>query len=81
LAFQSKTNEIDYSSKDFSKNQKSAVYIREALKSTSKYKIRGVLIHRNSISIGHIYRKQDGGMATLDSGQLTHSYCNTRYKN
>jgi Protein of unknown function DUF262/HNH endonuclease len=81
LAFQSKTNEINYSSKDFSRNQKNAVYIRAALKSTPECKICGGLIHRNSISIDHIHRKQDGGMATLDNGQLTHPYCNTGYKN
>jgi HNH endonuclease len=81
LAFQSKTNETNYSSKDFSRNQKSAVFIRAALKSTPECKICGGLIHRNSISIDHIHRKQDGGMATLDNGQLTHPYCNTGYKN
>ena len=84
LAFQSNihtTESISSVSKDFSRNQKSAVYIREALKSVPKCKICGGLIHRNSISIDHIQRKQDGGMATLENGQLTHPYCNTGYKN
>jgi len=65
----------------FSTNKKSAVFISEALQSATKCKICNGLIHRNSISIDHIKRKQDGGKASLDNGQVTHPYCNTGYKN
>ena len=71
----------DFISKDFSTNQKNAIYMREALQNPPRCKICNGLIHRNSISIDHIQRKQDGGLATLENGQLTHPYCNTGYKN
>ncbi len=68
-------------SKDFNTNKKSAVYIKDAIESAPKCKICGGLIHRNSISIDHIKRKEDGGLGEIDNGQLTHPYCNTGYKN
>ena len=67
--------------KDFNKNRKSAVYILDAVKSAPKCKICDGLVHRNSISIDHIERKEDGGLGTIDNGQLSHPYCNTGYKN
>ncbi|MBN2828734.1 MAG: DUF262 domain-containing protein [Candidatus Cloacimonetes bacterium] len=69
------------SSSDFSKERKSAVYIKEALHSAPKCKICGGYIHRNSISIDHIVRKQDGGLGSVENGQLSHPYCNTGFKN
>lgn len=69
------------SAKDFNTNNKSEFYIKEALQNPLKCKICNGLIHKNSISIDHIQRKQDGGLATLDNGQITHPYCNTTYKN
>lgn len=65
----------------FSTDTKSATYIREALENALKCKICNGYIHRNSISIDHVIRKQDGGMGTLENAQLTHPYCNTTYKN
>jgi hypothetical protein len=67
--------------KDFSTNNKSAIYIRDAIKSAPKCQICNCLVHKNSISIDHIQRKQDGGLGIIDNGQLTHPYCNTGYKN
>ncbi|MEW6360608.1 MAG: DUF262 domain-containing protein [Acidobacteriota bacterium] len=72
-------NEI--TSNKFSTERKSAVYIKEALSNAPKCKICGGYIHRNSISIDHIDRKQDGGLGTIDNGQITHPYCNTTLKN
>lgn len=66
---------------NFNTNKKSAVYIIDAINSAPKCKICNGLIHRNSISIDHIDRKEDGGKATVDNGQLTHPYCNTGFKN
>jgi hypothetical protein len=81
LAFQSTLPNDVSTSKDFSTNQKSAVYMKSALQNAPTCKICNGFIHKNSISIDHIQRKQDGGLATLDNGQLTHPYCNTGYKN
>ncbi|NLR65739.1 DUF262 domain-containing protein [Chitinophaga varians] len=68
-------------SKDFSSERKSAIYITNALSTAPKCGICKGLIHRNSISIDHKQRKQDGGLGTIDNGQLTHPYCNTGIKN
>ena len=81
LTFQKVPQQLDFSAKDFSTVKKSAVYIREALQNAPKCKICGGFIHKNSISIDHIQRKEDGGLATIDNGQITHPYCNTGYKN
>jgi Protein of unknown function DUF262/HNH endonuclease len=83
LTFQKTTEhqETELAAKDFNSGKKSAVYIKEALQNAPRCKICGGFIHRNSISIDHIHRKQDGGLATVDNGQITHPYCNTGYKN
>lgn len=73
--------QLDTSAKDFNTNKKSAIYIREALGNTIKCKICKGYLHRNSLSIDHIQRKADGGLANLDNGQVAHPYCNTGYKN
>ena len=67
--------------KDFSSEKKSEVFIREAIESAVKCSVCGGLLHRNSITIDHIERKQDGGLGTPDNGQLAHPYCNSTYKN
>jgi hypothetical protein len=69
------------SGKKFDTEAKSAVYLREVLKSAPKCKICGGYIHRNSISIDHVDRRRDGGSSLPENGQLTHPYCNTGYKN
>jgi hypothetical protein len=72
-------NEI--TSSKFSTERKSAIYIKEALLNTPKCKICNGYIHRNSISIDHIERKQYGGLGSIDNGQITHPYCNSTIKN
>jgi hypothetical protein len=69
------------STKDFNTDKKSEIYIKDVLQNAPRCKICNGLIHRNSISIDHIQRKEDGGLGTLDNGQITHPYCNTGYKN
>lgn len=66
---------------EFSSSKKNEVFIREALTNISKCSICGGAIHRNSITIDHIVRKEDGGKGSLDNGQLAHPYCNSGYKN
>lgn len=81
LTLQAPDHSIIEHNQNFSTEIKSAIYIREVLKSAPRCKICSGFIHRNSISIDHIQRKQDGGLGATDNGQLTHPYCNTGYKN
>jgi len=71
----------DDSGTDFKTLTKSTIFIKEALSSAPRCGICGGYLHKNAISIDHIERKQDGGIASVDNGQLTHPYCNTGYKN
>jgi len=66
--------------KDFPEKVKSEVFMTEALTASLRCKICGGYIHKNSISIDHKMRKEDGGFGTLDNAQITHPYCNTTYK-
>lgn len=72
--------EKDYFS-NFTTETKSEVFIKEAIKNGLKCKICDGFIHRNSISIDHINRREEGGMGNPENGQLTHPYCNTTVKN
>lgn len=67
--------------KEFSSGTKSAIFIKEALPKALRCKICNGFIHKSSISIDHIQRKEDGGMGLIDNAQLTHPYCNTTIKN
>lgn len=66
---------------DFSSSKKSEIFIRSSIPSINKCAICNGYLHTNSISIDHIQRKKDGGLASIDNGQLSHPYCNTGYKN
>ncbi|CAA0105491.1 HNH endonuclease family protein [Zhongshania aliphaticivorans] len=71
----------EVTSKDFSRERKSEVFIREAIDSAVKCAICGGLLHKNSITVDHAHRKEDGGLGSVDNGQLAHPYCNSTYKN
>jgi len=81
LAVKPKDKTSYVNSKDFSRETKSATFIREALCGVPKCKICKGYLHRNSISVDHIKRKADGGLGSLENAQLTHPYCNTTVKN
>jgi hypothetical protein len=66
--------------KNFSRETKSTVFLKEALQTALRCKICGARIHVKSISFDHIERKQDGGTGTTDNAQMTHPYCNSGYK-
>jgi hypothetical protein len=66
--------------KDFTTERKSAVFLRQAIETALRCGICRARVHRRSISIDHIERKQDGGVASVDNGQVAHPYCNTGYK-
>jgi hypothetical protein len=74
-------SKYDIISEDFTTERKSAVFIKEALANSLKCKICGGLIHRNSLTIDHITRKEDGGVGSVSNGQIAHPYCNSTYKN
>ena len=65
----------------FSKEVKSATFIKEAISGAPRCRICKSLLHYNSISIDHIVRKQDGGLGIEANAQLSHPYCNTTFKN
>jgi hypothetical protein len=69
------------SGENFNENTKSEVFLTSALRSAQKCAICNGYIHRNSITIDHIERKQDGGLGRAENGQITHPYCNTTFKN
>ncbi|HEY9605299.1 MAG TPA: DUF262 domain-containing protein [Allocoleopsis sp.] len=81
LNIKPKDKNSNINSKNFSRETKSAAFIREALCGIPKCKICNGYLHRNSISIDHIQRKEDGGLGSLENAQLTHPYCNTTIKN
>ena len=64
----------------FTRDDKSAIFLRDVLQGAPKCKICQGYIHRNSISVDHMTRRTDGGSSGIDNGQLTHPYCNTGYK-
>lgn len=67
--------------KEFSKEVKSAAFIKEAMKGCLRCPICNGYIHTNSTSVDHIERRQDGGEGKIINAQVTHPYCNTSYKN
>ena len=86
------SKDFDYLSKDimtledvnndrFSDGRKSNVFILEALKSAPRCAICNGYLHKNSITIDHKVRVEDGGKGSVENGQLAHPYCNSTYKN
>lgn len=71
----------EVSSQDFNLNRKSETYITTALKSVVRCGICGGVVHINSTSVDHIGRRREGGLGSVENGQITHPYCNTGYKN
>jgi len=74
-------DEEEVTTADFSRERKSAIYIKEVIDSAPKCNICKGLIHMNSITFDHIQRKQDGGRGNVNNGQIAHPYCNSTYKN
>jgi hypothetical protein len=64
----------------FSSQAKAAVVLKKSLSSAMKCSICGARIHRNSMQIDHVVRRQDGGSGHSDNGDVAHPYCNTGYK-
>ncbi len=66
--------------KEFTVSAKSAVVIKECLDKAIECQICHGLIDSKSITIDHKIRMRDGGLGTVDNGQITHPYCNSRIK-
>ncbi len=81
LKIKTQGNTSETESKEFSRETKSAAYIREALPGYPRCKICGGYLPSGFNTIDHKIRKADGGLGTLDNAQLTHPYCNTTFKN
>lgn len=71
----------EITSTDFSRERKSEIFLKHAIETAVRCAICDGLLHRNSITIDHIERKEDGGLGAPDNGQLAHPYCNSTYKN
>jgi hypothetical protein len=74
-------NKDEITSNQFSSERKSAVFIKDAIAHANKCKICNGYIHKNSLTVDHIIRKEDGGLGIIDNGQIAHPYCNTTFKN
>lgn len=69
------------STSKFSSDRKSAVFIKDTLSTAPRCRICNGYIHKNSITIDHIVREQDGGSGSVNNGQIAHPYCNSTIKN
>jgi 5-methylcytosine-specific restriction endonuclease McrA len=61
--------------KDFPSERKSAVYLRQAINTALRCGLCRARVHIRSITIDHDVRKREGGLATIDNGQVVHPYC------
>jgi len=68
------------SKSQFSKETKSATFLRDAIGGAPRCKICNCALHYNSIQVDHIVRKKDGGLGVLDNAQLAHPFCNSTVK-
>jgi hypothetical protein len=58
--------------KHFTTERKSAVFLKQAIDSAPRCGICHARVHKNSISIDHIKRREDGGLGNLENAQLAH---------
>ena len=81
LKRKTKGNTSETASKEFSRETKSAAFIRDTLPGSPRCRICEGYLPSSFCSIDHKIRKADGGLGTLENAQLTHPYCNTTFKN
>ena len=74
------TDEDHKYNRNFTRETKNAIFLREALAKAPTCAICGARLHFKAISTDHISRREDGGLGSPDNGQLTHPYCNTGFK-
>jgi hypothetical protein len=66
--------------KKFSKDTRSAVYLKSAVESPIRCAVCGARMRSQAISSDHIKRVEDGGMGNAENLQFTHFFCNSGYK-
>jgi 5-methylcytosine-specific restriction endonuclease McrA len=66
--------------KKFSKQVRSAAFLKTAVESPVRCAICKARMRSKSMSADHINRIQDGGVGNVENLQWTHPYCNTGYK-
>lgn len=65
----------------FSDDTRSQIFYRQAISNAGRCPIcRGLLDITKSVSYDHIVPVRDGGLGTVENGQLVHPYCNTGMK-
>jgi hypothetical protein len=64
----------------FSKGSRSGIALKDLLKGAPRCSICGGVLPVQAMSVDHVKRRADGGLAVPDNAQLTHPYCNTGYK-
>ncbi|WP_456686923.1 HNH endonuclease family protein [Bradyrhizobium sp. P5_C11_2] len=72
---------VEGASSQFSRETKSATFLRDAIVGAPRCRICNALLHFNSIQIDHVVRKADGGLGVLENAQLAHPFCNSSVKN
>lgn len=66
--------------KHFTKDEKSAAFIRQAIDQPARCPECGARLHVRSISTDHIERLEDGGTGSASNAQSSHPYCNQTFK-
>ena len=64
----------------FSTQMKSGLVMKELVEQAPRCAICQGFVPMHAISIDHIKRREDGGLAIAENAQVTHPYCNTGYK-
>lgn len=68
--------------KTFSRETRSAIYLKQSLAAALKCPICfGLMEPSKAASYDHIQRRSEDGKGSVQNGQVTHPYCNTGYKN
>jgi len=65
----------------FTRDQKGAAFIRDALATAPKCPTCGGLMHRNGMQVGHIKARREGGLANIENAYMQHPFCNSTYAN
>jgi hypothetical protein len=64
----------------YSTSVKAGLVMKTMLETAVTCPICGGVVPPQSISVDHIDRAEDGGLATVENAQITHPYCNTGFK-
>jgi hypothetical protein len=64
----------------FSRNTKSAAFLRDALAKPIRCSVCGAMVHSKSMHIDHEIPRREGGLAKLENAKITHPYCDSTAK-